>query len=284
MYIDNFYIRDHHMKCTLYTTIIALFLASDLKAMDESQYPALQPAARQLDQVNSNVWKAQKITLAEQIKTSEKYAAAESPQPKKLYPAPSVSKTPPPVAATQPEDEIFDEDDQTPYTFKDDRRYQDYLDRCYQGSPVKARKNAERIAHILDKRSDINPPRAKEPETPKPSEPIRQLVHNELPQETLKKKQLTGNNTTQISHMHTSTSQQLPCVSIPLMSAVLTAHVVQAACLARTLQSDTAHSISKVPEALHRATKTISSAQLSFTTKVVEIRVPVPQFTYTTNN
>lgn len=230
------------MKCTLYATAICIFLASDLQAMDETEFPSLQtayhrqhaPEAPEDEDMfvlieHPNNWDSQEISeedmpvlierpnkwdsqfsLAARIKEANAFIK-ETPQPKNLDPKASTTQN-------ENEDvEMLDtlkddrqhqnylglcqslyEDDETPYSFKNDRRHQYYINRRYQGSPVKARKNAERIAHILDKRADINPPRKKEAETPKPSEPSGQLVYNVQPQETIKKKYVRGNNTTHI--------------------------------------------------------------------------------------
>src|SRR5580704_7187876 len=129
MNIDSFYIRHSHMKCNLYITMIALFLTSYLQAMEKAKSPDLH------DQTEfpslKTAYSPQYAALAGQ--KSDMSVFVKALQPKKLQAQP-ISKTPPAVTVFPSEDEMFDEDDQTPYTLKDDKQRQYYLNYCYHGS------------------------------------------------------------------------------------------------------------------------------------------------------
>lgn len=188
------------MKHTFCVAAIGILLTSGSRAMHEAAFPTLQTAypQRYNDQEISpivinmpTIWDTQDISLAEHIKTSDEYVMVETPEHKNSYKASQPKKSMLPVvhtvAASPSAAEMFDEEDQTPYALKADRRHQKYLNRCYHGSRAKSEQYAAYVAHILYKRSGINPPRKKEDDAPKPSDPVRQLAHNLLPQETIKK-------------------------------------------------------------------------------------------------
>jgi hypothetical protein len=223
------------MKHTLYAAAIGILLTSGSRAMHEAAFPTLQAAypQRYNDQEISStvvlnmptIWDTQDISLAEHIKTSDEYVMVETPEHKDSYKPSQPKKSLPPVVhtavtASPSAAEILDEDDQTPYALKADRRHQKYLNRCYHGSRAKSEQYAAYVAHILYKKTDINPPRKKEADAPKPSEPTRQLVHNVQPQETIKKDYIHGNNT---PHIMTPSKPVMPVSFIPpcMLNAII---------------------------------------------------------------
>jgi|GEM_PF-2901567 hypothetical protein len=150
------------------------------------------------------------------------------------------------------------------YAIKRDNKKQQHRNHCYHASYHKSQQHAAYVAHILYKRSDINPPRNVEiAQVSSASNPSKLLPSNRSPQETLKEQHLRGNNTTQITNVNTNTRQPLLYVPIPLMSAVIAAHVAHAAHWAHTMQSDTAQTI----------TTFMTSEKLSLRSRIITARI-----------